>query len=124
MTITSHIQEIGASDHKLAMRDLKPLSGLGHEERADFWPAWTVISARRRAEIARSMVDLAEDDIELDFSAAQIWMLDDEDSEVRANAIEGLWENTSTTLLHQLLKLMRSDPAPLVRASATMSLSR
>ena len=124
MAITSHIQEIGASDHKLAMRDLKPLSGLGREERADFWPTWVEIMPRRRAEIARSMVELAEDDVELDFSAAQIWLLDDDDSEVRASAIEGLWENTSTTLLHQLLRLMRSDPAPPVRAAATTSLSR
>jgi HEAT repeat protein len=124
MAITSHIQAIGASDHKLAMRDLKPLSGLGREERRDFWPAWIAITPRRRAEIARSMIELAEDDIELDFAAAQIWMLDDDDSEVRANAIEGLWENTSTTLLHQMLRLMRSDPAPNVRAAATVSLSR
>ena len=56
MAITSYIQEIGASDHKLAMRDLKPLSGLGREERADFWPSWVAIMPRRRAEIARSMV--------------------------------------------------------------------
>src|SRR5215213_4168914 len=111
MAIKSHIQEIGASDHKLAMRDLKPLSGLGREERGDFWPAWTAIMPRRRAEIARSMVELAEDDVELDFAAAQIWLLDDDDSEVRASAIEGLWENTSTTLLHQLLRLMRSGQA-------------
>jgi HEAT repeat protein len=124
MAITNHVQEIGASDHKLAMRDLKPLSGLGREERADFWPAWVAIMPRRRAEIARAMVELAEDDIELDFAAAQIWLLEDDDYEVRANAIEGLWENTSTTLLHQLLRLMRSDPAPAVRAAATLSLSR
>lgn len=124
MAIRSHIQVIGASDHKLAMRDLKPLSGLGREERVDFWPAWVAITPRRRAEIARSMVELAEDDIELDFATAQIWLLDDDNSEVRASAIEGLWENTSTTLLHQLLRLMRSDPAPAVRAAATISLSR
>src|SRR4051812_9848649 len=124
MPITNHIQLIGASDHKLAMRDLKPLSGLGREERADFWPAWVAITPRRRAEIARSMVELAEDDIELDFATAQIWMLEDEDAEVRASAIEGLWENTSPTLLHQLLRLMRTDPAPAVRAAATISLSR
>jgi HEAT repeat protein len=124
MPITSHIQLIGASDHKLAMRDLKPLSGLGREERADFWPAWVAITPRRRAEIARAMVELAEDDIELDFAAAQIWMLEDDDAEVRASAIEGLWENTSPTLLHQLLRLMRADPEPAVRAAATISLSR
>ena len=124
MAITSHIQVIGASDHKLAMRDLKPLSGLGREERADFWPAWVAIMPRRRAEIARAMVELAEDDIELDFAAAQIWLLEDDDAEVRASAIEGLWENTSPALLHQLLRQMRSDPAPAVRAAATISLSR
>jgi HEAT repeat protein len=124
MTIKSHIHEIGASDHKLAMRDLKPLSGLGREDHAEFWPAWVAVMPRRRAEIARAMVELAEDDIELDFTAAQIWLLDDDDAEVRASAIDGLWENTSATLLHQLLRLMRSDPAPAVRAAATLSLSR
>ncbi len=124
MPIKSHIQAIGASDHKLAMRDLKPLSALGREERGDFWPAWVEIMPRRRAEIARAMVELAEDDIELDFATAQIWLLEDDDSEVRASAIEGLWENTSASLLHQLLRLMRTDPAPPVREAATTSLSR
>jgi HEAT repeat protein len=124
MAITSYIQEIGAHDHKLAMRDLKPLSGLGREERGDFWPAWEAITPRRRAEIARSMVELAEDDIDLDFEQPLLWLLDDEDAEVRASAVEGLWENTSVALLRRLLKLLRADPAPAVRAAVAMSLSR
>jgi HEAT repeat protein len=124
MAIAGHIQEIGARDHKLAMRDLKPLSGLGREEREAFWPAWTAIAPRRRAEIARSMVELAEDDIELEFGQALLWLLDDDDAEVRANAVEGLWENNSAALLHQLLRLLRADPAPPVRAVVAMSLSR
>src|SRR5690349_11026600 len=115
MAITSYIQDIGARDHKLAMRDLKPLSGLGREEREDFWPAWSAIVPRRRAEIARSMVDLAEDDVELDFRQALSWMLDDDDAEVRASAVEGLWEDTSAPLLRRLLPLLRGDPAPSVR---------
>ncbi|HEU5100675.1 MAG TPA: HEAT repeat domain-containing protein [Roseiflexaceae bacterium] len=124
MAITSYIREIGAHDHKLAMRDLKPLSGLGSDERDDFWPAWSAISPRRRAEIARSMVDLAEDDIDLDFGQALSWLLEDEDAEVRASAVEGLWEDDSTALLRRLLKLLRGDPAPTVRAAVAMSLSR
>jgi hypothetical protein len=124
MAITSYIYEIGAHDHKLAMRDLKPLSGLGSDEYDDFWPAWAAIAGRRRAEIARSMVDLAEDDIELDFKQALTWLLDDEDAEVRASAVEGLWEEDSTALLHRLLKLLRADPAPAVRVAVAMSLSR
>jgi HEAT repeat protein len=124
MAITSYIQEIGAHDHKLAMRDLKPLSGLGREEYTDFWPAWAAITPRRRAEIARSMVELAEDDIELDFRQALTWLLEDEDAEVRASAVEGLWEDNSEALLRRLLKLLRGDPAPGVRAAVALSLSR
>jgi HEAT repeat protein len=124
MAITSYIREIGAHDHKLAMRDLKPLSGLGSDEYNDFWPSWATITARRRAEIARSMVELAEDDIELDFDQALSWLLDDEDTEVRASAVEGLWEDNSPGLLRRLLKLLRADPAPAVRAGVAMSLSR
>jgi HEAT repeat protein len=124
MTITGYIQEIGAHDHRLAMRDLKPLSGLGREDREAFWSAWSAITPRRRAEIAHSMVELAEDNVDLDFGESLLWLLDDEDSEVRASAVEGLWENQSRSLLHQLLRLLRSDPAPAVRAAVAMSLSR
>jgi HEAT repeat protein len=124
MAITSYIHEIGAHDHKLAMRDLKPLSGLGGDEYNDFWPAWAAIMPRRRAEIAHSMVELAEDDLELDFGQALSWLLDDEDAGVRVSAVEGLWENESAALLRRLLKLLRADPAPAVRAAVAISLSR
>jgi HEAT repeat protein len=70
------------------------------------------------------MVELAEDNVDLDFHAALFWMLDDEDAGVRATAIEGLWENTSTPLLHRLLTMLQSDPAPEVRAGAALALGR
>jgi HEAT repeat protein len=124
MAITNQIQTIGALERPLAMRDLKPLSGIDTAERAEFWAAWTAISARRRAEIARSMVELAEDNVDLDFSTAMQWLTDDDDAEVRASAAEGLWESESPAVLHRLLGLLRADPAPAVRARAAMSLNR
>jgi HEAT repeat protein len=124
MELTNQIHAIGAHDRQLAMRDLKPLSGLDRAVHDQFWPAWMAIMPRRRAEIARSMVELAEDNVDLDFSEALQWMLDDDDAEVRANAVEGLWENDSSYLLHRLLTLLRSDPAPAVRTRVAMSLSR
>jgi hypothetical protein len=124
MTITNQVHAIGAHDRQLAMRDLKPLSGLGPSEHGDFWPAWLAVMPRRRAEIARAMIDLAEDNVDLDFNQVLQWMLDDDDAEVRANAVEGLWENDSSRLLHRLLTLLRGDPAPTVRARAATSLSR
>ena len=124
MSITSHLQEIGARDHKLAMRDLKPLSGLGHEDHDAFWPAWSAIGPMRRADIARAMVDLAEDDIDLEFGEPLLWLLDDDDSEVRSTAVEGLWEADSARVLHRLLAMLRGDPAPAVRVQVAMALSR
>jgi HEAT repeat protein len=124
MTITSHLQEIGQPGHHLAMRELKPLSGLGAEEREAFWGAWTAIGPRRRAEIARAMVDLAEESIDFDFGAALRWMLDDDDAQVRASAVEGLWEDQSVPTLHRLLRMLRLDPNAEVRAAAAAALSR
>jgi len=124
MEITHQIHAIGALDRPLAMRDLKPLSGLDRGGHDEFWPAWMAIMPRRRAEIARSMVELAEDNVDLDFSEALQWMLDDDDAEVRASAVEGLWENESSRVLYRLLAMLRGDPAPRVRSRVAMSLSR
>jgi HEAT repeat protein len=124
MSITTYIQEIGAREHKLAMRDLKPLSGLDFAEREAFYQAWQAIAPVRRDEIAHAMVELAEDNVDLDFRAALFWMLDDEDAGVRAAALEGLWEDLSGRLMRRLLTLLRDDPAPDVRAGAALALSR
>lgn len=124
MTISQHIYAIGAHDHKLAMRELKPISGLGYTARDEFWPAWLAISPRRRAEIARAMVELAEDNVDLDFAQALLWLLDDDDAEVRASAAEGLWESERSQVMHRLLALLQADPAPAVRTAAATTLSR
>jgi HEAT repeat protein len=124
MSITNHLAEIGAHDRTLAMRDLKPLSGLNLAEREAFWPAWQAITPARRDQIAHAMVELAEDNVDLDFSTALFWMLDDTDAGVRAAAIEGLWEDLSGRLMRRLLTMLHEDPAPDVRAGAALALSR
>jgi HEAT repeat protein len=124
MSIATYIQEIGARDHKLAMRDLKPLSELNDADHDAFWSAWRAIMPSRRDEITQAMVTLAEDNVDLDFRSALFWMLDDENAVVRAQAIEGLWEDTSSRVLRKLLTMLQSDPAPDVRADAARALSR
>lgn len=122
--IKLHLQTIGMPGHRLAMAELKPLSGIGRSERETFWSVWTTIEPRRRAEIAHAMVDLAEDNVDLDFGEALLWMLDDEDAAVRSSAIDGLWEQDNTRVLRRLLTMLRSDPAPEVRTAVALTLSR
>jgi HEAT repeat protein len=106
------------------MRDLKPLSGLSRGERDAFWRAWQTLTPLRRDQITHAMAELAEDNVDLDFNQVLLWCLDDSNAEVRVNAIEGLWENTSLDLLRQLMLMLESDPAPNVRATAAIALSR
>lgn len=123
MELSSTLHAIGAHDHKLAMRELKVLSGLVYSQRSEFWPTWAAISPHRRAEIARAMVDLAEDNVDLDFAQTLLWMLDDDDAEVRASAAEGLWESENLAVQRRLVAALRADPAPAVRAAAAIALA-
>ena len=124
MELTTYVAQIGAPGHALAMRELKPLSGLGPADRAAFWPAWQRIRPERRAEIVRAMVDLAEDNVDLDFASALTWCLEDASEQVRERAVEGLWEQESPAHCRRLLVLLRDDPAAGVRAAAAAGLSR
>ena len=92
------------------MRELKPLSGLAPEEHDLFWRAWAAIATRRRAEIARAMAELAEDNVELDFNAPLIWMLDDEDAPAHAPSF---WRSTRTGTV-----TVNVEPAPSSESTA------
>jgi hypothetical protein len=89
-----------------------------------FANAWTLISSDRRRKIAQSLVDLTEDSYETNYTDLFRYLLEDEDPEVRALAIDGLWEEESPALVKPLVALVRSDPSAIVRAAAATSLGR
>ncbi|HMO58843.1 MAG TPA: HEAT repeat domain-containing protein [Roseiflexaceae bacterium] len=114
---------IGAPRHALTMRELKPLSAIAPEEYRQFQLAWRKIAVERRLMIVQALVDLAEDNVDLDFRQILRWCLEDEQADVRLRAIEGLWEHESPAFMRQLITMMRSDPAESVRVSAATALS-
>jgi HEAT repeat protein len=124
MDLSNYLESIGAPNHQLAMRDLKPLSDLDPGERSIFLKGWNAIPSPRRIEIMRAMVELAEDNVDLLFQRAMQWCLDDPDSAVRAAAIEGLWESDSPSVMRRMLELLRTDMSIEVREAAATGLSR
>ncbi|HOG48312.1 MAG TPA: HEAT repeat domain-containing protein, partial [Anaerolineae bacterium] len=100
------------------------LSGAGRAEVGQFADCWGQASPERRRELISAMVEMAEADFELDFNAIFRWSLQSEDPVVRERAIEGLWEDEQPGLIDPLLRLMKDDPAPEVRAQAAASLGR
>lgn len=124
MSVTRILQTVGELNRPLTARDLRGLSGLSQIDRRDFLETWATLPAARRKELAHEWVELTEEHVELDFTSVWNWLLDDKDAEVRASAVEGLWEDTSAGAMRRMLTMMRQDPSEEVRAAAATALSR
>ena len=100
------------------------LSGLEPEELERLTSSWFSIPLTRRHTLVKELVDIAETNFEVDFELIFRWGLQDDDVDVRAMCVEGLWENEDLTLMSELLHLLQTDPSDKVRAAAAMSLGR
>lgn len=103
---------------------LSALSGANRAQLGAFAETWIHLPVKRRQEVARKLIDLAEDSIEMDYNLLFRHLLDDEDAQVRVHAIEGLWEDESQELIPPLVGFLRSDPDARVRAAAADALGR
>jgi HEAT repeat protein len=104
--------------------DFFPLSDLGRERLPHFTSAWGGLTAVRRLELIRTLVEQAEINVHLNFHAILRSLLTDLDAEVRRLAIEGLWEDEKPSLIAPLISRLREDESAEVRASAATSLGR
>ncbi|MFQ6057372.1 MAG: HEAT repeat domain-containing protein [Anaerolineae bacterium] len=115
---------ISDSQKPLSISQLYSLSGATRAEMTIFAQQWPRIGVERRRRIIRSLVELAEASFEVDFDPIFRHCLGDEDDQVRAQAIDGLWENEDTALIEPLVRLLKGDPSVVVRASAAMALGK
>ena len=119
--ILAHLSNIS---ERLNVRYLYALSGITHEQLQRFRQVWPTIERTRRRQVMHRLVELVEQSFELNFDPIFLLAMGDEDSEVRATAIDGLWENEDQALIAPLVHLLRADEAVQVRAAAAMALGR
>ena len=100
------------------------LSGLESEEMERLTTSWFSIPVTRRHALVKELAKITETNFEVDFESIFRWGLGDDDADVRAICVEGLWENEDLTLMNELLDLLQIDPSDKVRAAAAMSLGR
>lgn len=115
---------ISDESQPLSHSHLYILSGLGQEEVELLSERWAQMSTSRRRHMISALVEIAEANVTVDFGNIFHIGLEDEDAEVRASAVDGLWENRSPSLVHVLLDLLSTDPSILVRAAAATGLGR
>lgn len=118
------LQEMVEASGGIPFSRLYALSDLTGDRLAMFRTVWETLPAERRRRLVIALVELAETSFQVSFDAIFYHCLQDPDAEVRAAAIEGLWENEQESLIGPLISTLRSDPAPRVRAAAATSLGR
>jgi HEAT repeat protein len=117
------IRELGEGATPSAVQ-ASHLAGLSSTEMAEGHAAWEALVAERRRAVVALAVQLAENDVQLDFAAFFKACLKDSDAAVRARAVEGLWEDDEFRTADVLATLLRSDSDEAVRISAAMALAR
>ncbi len=124
LDIKKTIVELGNNDRPLLSSSLAELSNLNSEETELFADSWAAIEPGRRRQIVHRLVELAEDNLELNFDSIFKYCLKDQDDEVRSKAIEGLWENEEASLINCLINLLEQDSSEKVQAAAAIALGK
>ena len=112
------------ADETLSVKYLHALSGMTREQMELFQDAWSEMGVERRRLVVRRLAELTEISFEVSFDPIFFLAMGDDDGEVRAAAIRGLWENEARGLIPVLIHLLKSDESDDVRAAAAEALGR
>jgi HEAT repeat protein len=124
MTFESTLADLADPAKNVTSQQLVDLSGLDAAEQRAFAAIWPDIDPAQRSRVLAAATDLAQDNVELNFDAVFKTALDDEEADIRAAAIRGLFEYEGTDLISRLAEVMRDDPEPSVRREAAIALGR
>ena len=109
MSLQDYLGELADSSTPLGVARLVNLSNLVPDEASAFEEAWRDIDVRRRRQVIHQLIELAEDNVELNFDAVFRVSLSDSDAEVRRRGIRGLWEYEGRELIPALVTLLLKD---------------
>lgn len=119
--VLAHLRDEG---RPLPGFELYHLSDLDRQELALLEAVWPEIPLARRRSIVQDLADITEANFEVSFGPVFRLGLEDDDAEVRATSINGLWEEEDPKLIAPLIDFLHHDPDPGVRAAAASALGR
>ena len=124
MSFQQFIEIIGDPSAPVSDAPFHEASDPSPGELAEFVLVCHTLGEERRREVVAGMVEQAEENLELDFTAIFRLCLKDDDDGLVQLAIEGLWEQEDRWLVVELVELLRSERGPRVRAAAALALGR
>lgn len=120
-TILEHLRDT----HKpFPAIDLFHFSNLSKNNLAALEEVWPGLPVERRRGVMHDLNELGEANFEVTFEDVFRMGLEDEDAEVRATAINSLWEAEEPDLIAPFIEFLQRDPDAGVRAAAASALGR
>jgi HEAT repeat protein len=111
-------------EHPFPPVELYYFSALADKDLAQLEAVWPDVPVERRRSVVHDLNEIGEVNFEVTFEAVFRFALDDEDSEVRATAIRGLWESEELDLVAPFIAFFSGDPSIEVRAAAATALGK
>jgi HEAT repeat protein len=102
--------------------DLARLSELEPADYEALRGAWPAIAPGDREDLVARVVDLAEDNVDLDFTRLARIALGDPLPAIRRRAVESFWESRERGVARMVAGVLRDDPDESVRAAAATAL--
>ena len=124
MTLEAYLRELVDAACPVRVAKLINLSDLAPEEIPVFEDAWRTADVHRRRQVLDQLIELADDNVELNFDAVFRVSLSDSDAELRWWGVHGLWEYEDRDLIPTLVALVLTDVDEGVRAEAALALGR
>lgn len=124
MEFSSYLRDLEDPATRLSAEGLQLLDALSREQCVAFRTVWPKIDGKRRRQVIHQLVELAEDNVDLNFHSVFFVALEDEDGAVRSDAVRGFWEYEGRDLIGPLLGLLEKDEELEVRAEAALALGR
>ncbi len=121
-TLADALETIGQGSFQASL--FRGLSDLDRSGVAEFACKWPEFPEESRVRAVQLMDELAEENVDLNFSRALRSTLQDSSTAVRQLAINALWEDVSAALCDRLLAILESDDSQDVRAAAAEGLGR
>lgn len=118
------MEQLRDAEASFSAETIYSLSDLSGERLMTFQQVWGSMAVGRRRDLIKRLVETAETNFELDFSAVISLGLADADSDIRLVAVEGVLEESAPRMIEQVMGIATSDPFSAVRAVAARALGQ
>lgn len=118
------LKKLAKDTEPISIASLYTFSGIDQTAAEQINRVWPTIPTDRRQAAMKHLVEIAEENFEVDFNSVYRIGLTDPDPEVRAAAIDGIWEDNDTALIAPLIRFLQQDSTESVRAAAATGLGQ